>query len=70
MDRGVVHTGARVSKMAIHCFWVTTSPGPATLLRSQHAGGEDVGRLATLSYRHKGLWLRNADPIVGHGERH
>ena len=28
-NRGVVHAGARVPKMAKRCFWITTSPGSA-----------------------------------------
>ena len=49
---------ARVPKMAKCYFWVTTSPGSATLLQSQHTGQADAGRLATVAHRHTVLLPR------------
>ena len=58
----MVYACARISKMAMRCFWVTTSPEFATSLHSQNTGEEDTGRLATATHRHTGLWLRNLGP--------
>ena len=54
MDRRMAHAGPRVSKMAKRCFWVTTSPEPATSLQSQNTSEGDAGRLATVAYCHMG----------------
>ena len=66
-NRGVAHAGARVSKMAKRCFWVTTSPEFATLLHSQNTSEGDAGHLASLAHRHIGpigyeMW--DADNII------
>ena len=51
-DRSVVHAGARVSKMARRCFWVTTSPEFATSLHRQNTSEGDAVRLASLAHHH------------------
>ena len=44
--------GPRVSKMAMPCIWVATSPESTTRLSSRNASEGDAGYLATLTYRH------------------
>jgi hypothetical protein len=53
---GVVHTGARVPKVAKCCFLVTTTLKSATLLHEQNTSKGDDRRIATAAYSRKGLW--------------
>jgi hypothetical protein len=54
----MAYAGAPVSKMAGHRFWVATPAEPATLLRTRKTSEGDVGDLATVAHRHKGMWHR------------
>ncbi len=61
----VAHTGVRLSKMAKHRTWVTTSVGCANFLLGENTSEEGIGFLATLSHCLNGLLLSN----FGLGER-
>ena len=54
----MVHAGARVSKMAKYCFWVTTPTRSATSLHGRDPSEEDAGYLAPVAYRRAGVGLK------------
>ena len=52
------YAGARVPKLANRCFWVTTSPGSANLLRLHDTREGEAAHLATLAHSRKALLPR------------